>query len=544
MMKEKPGIRGIPLKDKLTIGSILLISLVGSLLIVYSTSWGPWVFSDSTEYLFSARNLIAGHGLGLYSPTGVFHPMVLHPPFYSLLLSLFGWMGIDLVAAARWINVILFGSTILLMGLSIYAFTHSSWLAIISSILVFSMPALIDINSGAMSEPLFIFTGLASISLILLFLRNNHRSVLLAAAFAASLSLFTRFVGLAFIIAGITGLLVFSPRTWKKRITDSFIFGLVSSLPIIGWLAWLKFQSIILRSIQPEINLGDRLTKFRLGVMEIFWSWLPFNSLLPPYSYNLAKNLLIISIFLTLILLSLTVWKVHKNKLKIFNLNHGLFFVGMMGVYTIAYLIILTFSYVYTNPAPDLNNRTLLPVQIAFLLGFFILSHFFIRAWSSIKWLTLIPILLAAGISISYLDESLDIVSQYHQSGSGYTGRVWRASGTIQAIEQLPSNISLISNDSAALLFYTGRPAYDISELTNNQPLMSFPTYGDDPSDPAQIAFRENGAGLVLFNSSRWQFQRLYGDQTTKRLDYFTRGLSLYAQSWDGAIYFYNPTGK
>ena len=85
-----------PIKDSLTLGAILFIGILGSLVIIYSTSWGPWVFSDSTAYIVSAKNMISGHGLGLYGPSGAFHPLTLHPPFYSLLLGLFGLFGADL----------------------------------------------------------------------------------------------------------------------------------------------------------------------------------------------------------------------------------------------------------------------------------------------------------------------------------------------------------------------------------------------------------------------------------------------------------------
>ncbi len=91
---------------------IILLALMGSIMIYYSTVWGPWVYSDSTEYIVSARNLLQGHGLGLFGASGAFHPLSLHPPFYSLVLSLFGAFGADLVTTARWINVVLFGLTI------------------------------------------------------------------------------------------------------------------------------------------------------------------------------------------------------------------------------------------------------------------------------------------------------------------------------------------------------------------------------------------------------------------------------------------------
>jgi hypothetical protein len=533
----------MPFKDKLTIGSILLISLAGSLVIIYSTRWGPWVFSDSTEYIFSASNLIAGHGLGLYGPTGAFHPLSLHPPFYSLVLSFFGLFGADLVTTARWIDVILFGLTILVVGVTLYTFIQSSWLSIIGSFLLFSMPPLVDVFSGAMSEPLFIFTGLTGISLTLLFLRNNRYIVLLAAAFFSGLSMFTRYTGLAFIVTGIIVLLVFSQKSWKNRIPPILFYAIMSCLPTIGWLTWLKLQSINARNFQIYANSMELFTQFRLGVMEIFWSWLPFTSLLPRYTYHLGRNLLIIFILLMLGLFCLTVWKMHKNNLKVFDSSNGLFFAILMFMFAITYLFVLGVSYIFSDPRIDLISRTFLPVHIAILLGVLSSFLFFIRAWPSARWLNLIPIFLSIGISISYLNESIDIVKQYHQYGSGYTSTEWRDSEIIRILEQIPSNIPIISNDSALVLFYTGRTAYDIFELINAVPQDISNRYGDDPNDPAQKAFRENGAALVLFRSSYWQFEQLYGDQTIKRMEYLTQGLFLYAQAWEGTIYFY-PVGE
>jgi hypothetical protein len=536
-------LKNVPLKSKLTIACIFLIGLLGSLLIVYSTRWGPWVFSDSTGYIASARNLLAGHGLGLYGASGAFHPLTLHPPGFSLLLGFFGWIGFDLLNAARWINVILFGLTISVVGLTIFSVTHSSWLAIICSILILCMPDLVDIYSGAMSEPLFLFTGLLSISLVLWFLKNNRYSVLLAAAIAVALSIITRYTGFAFMLTGIIGLLFFSSRSWKHRVIDVLIYGSVGVLPVIGWQIWLKSQPGDDHFFQLVTNLGEQLANFRVSVMELVWSWLPFTSLLPRYSYNLAKTYLIIALVLLLILTSLSIWKLRKKNVKNIDSNQGLHLAGLLIVFTIVYLIILAFSYVYTLPTPDLINRTLLPMHLALLIGLFLLFYFMIQAWMSVKWLALVPILLALGISISYIHDTWNIASQYHQTGAGYTDRYWRDSETIRSVEQLPSNTTLISNESAAVLFYTNRPAYDISELTGDKS-QSFTRFGDDPTDPAQIKFRDNGAALILFNTSLWQFKHLYYDQATKRMDSFTQGLYKYEQLEDGAIYFYNAPGK
>ena len=231
------------------------------------------------------------------------------------------------------------------------------------------------------------------------------------------------------------------------------------------------------------------------------------------------------------------------NNQKMVNSSNGLLFAVLMFIFALSYLFVLGISYIFTHPTPDVNIRTLFPAHLALLLGFFSLLLFFIQAWSSIKWLYLIPILLIIGISISFLHDSIEIVSNFHQSGFGYTSREWRASETIAAIEKLPSNIPIISNESAAVLFHSNRSAYDISELIDGKPI-SFSRYGDDPADPAQAAFRNKGAALALFNSIFWQFNQLYGDQTAERIENFTQGLYLYAQLKDGAIYMLHPPEK
>jgi hypothetical protein len=214
-----------------------------------------------------------------------------------------------------------------------------------------------------------------------------------------------------------------------------------------------------------------------------------------------------------------------------------------MVIFVLSYLFVLAFSYIFRSPTLDLIARTLLPAQIAVLLGLFSISLFFIQSWHSIKWLLIIPILLIVSISISYIQNSIDLVSSYHQSGYGYTSSRWQNSEMIKAIKNIPDNFPLISNDSSLVLFYTGRPAYDISELMNHEPQNLTTRFGDDQTDPAQNEFRENGAALILFKSSYWQFHEIYGDDTDQRLDHLTKDLRVSDQYADGEIYYY-PHGN
>jgi hypothetical protein len=157
-----------------------------------------------------------------------------------------------------------------------------------------------------------------------------------------------------------------------------------------------------------------------------------------------------------------------------------------------------------------LNSRTFLPIQLAVCGDIF--ASFFYSPWKS-QISREYPHHPALVISILSTD-SLDIVSQYHQDGAGYTAKAWRNAEIISKIEQLPVDTTLISNESAMVLFFTGRPAYDITELIDHAPQTITDRYGDDTNDHPQKEFHENGAALVLFYSIYSQLQELYGDQT------------------------------
>jgi hypothetical protein len=117
-----------------TIGFILIISILGVLIILYCTRWGAWVISDATVYIVSARNFLAGRGLGIYRPSGMYQPLAVFPPMFPLTLSAIGTLGIDLVTAAKWLNAVLFGLTLLVTVVSMYSLTQWTWFSIALSL--------------------------------------------------------------------------------------------------------------------------------------------------------------------------------------------------------------------------------------------------------------------------------------------------------------------------------------------------------------------------------------------------------------------------
>src|SRR5512136_773741 len=92
----------------LVLALIILVSLIGGMIAIYTTANGPWGYTDPVEYISVARNLDRGLGLTYYEGSGKLTPETIHPPLYSLVLGLVGLSGVDLVVASRWLNILAF----------------------------------------------------------------------------------------------------------------------------------------------------------------------------------------------------------------------------------------------------------------------------------------------------------------------------------------------------------------------------------------------------------------------------------------------------
>ena len=523
---------------------IALISLAGMLAIIYSTHWGPWVFSDSVEYIVSARNLLAGNGLGYLAPSGDFVLYTLHPPLYPLFLSVLGLVGFDLVETARWLNILLFGTTIFLSGAFTYTLFHSTWLALSLSISLLTLPILVDVSSGAMSEPLFLFAGILAICLLILFFSQRKGYLLILSAISAGAAALSRYPGIAVVVACLTALLLAGNFSWKQRLRQILEFCTISLTPLTAWLIWIFYQSRTLaaRAYPMPNDLWATTIDLRKKLMETFWSWLPYQEYLPTYSYNHARNFLIIFLVLFLLMISLVILKKYRFHAS----SHGspleFTFTLMWMIFALGNIVLLAVTYIFTNPVPDINTRTLLPVQFGLILVLLTLAGSVINEFHLPNFINLIVLGLVLIVSFPNAQTSWKMINQRHIFGAGYTSHVWQSNLTLQFLRNLPAAVPVISNQSAGLLFLANRPAYDLC----SQPCdpSGQIRYGDDPTDPIQKIFREDGAALVFFYPACGvQYEQWYSS-TLARLNLLTRDLRRAFSSCDGAIYFYPIAGQ
>lgn len=542
---------------RLTILLLTVLSLVGMLTVLYSTTWGPIVYSDAAGYILISRTVMEGHGLGVIDASGKFNQLSSNPPLFPLTLAALSRLaGVDPTVTTRLLNALLFGVSLALSsGVFILMGTHSLEEllgALVVGIFLVTSSTWIRIYCEAMSDPLGLATALGGIVCLFVYLVRQKgearpgRGWLIAAALSFSLSVLTRYISVAFLPAAALSVLLFSsgkkPSPWKRRLGDTTLFSAASLLPVVGWVVWVNAQPraepIRNFAIHPA-EIGQLFANFRIALVEMLWGWLPFSQQLPAVHYRL--QLALESVFF-LAVAFLAFWAMRKLRRQ-GTLGDGergwLVLLGMSVLFAVVYIGSLMTSYLLTYPKHTLIERYYLPFQFFLWLAMLAIWGLCLRAWPRAKALYALPVVLIALYAASALPGSLTMVDQYHREGYGYMSMRSRQSPLLQGVRELPTDIPWISNDPVFVYFHTGKPTYAMSEIYLRQPLETYTRFGDDASEDSQQAFRQEGGALILFEDIRWQLDPIYNERTTERLEALIAGLEARGNFADGAVYFY-----
>jgi hypothetical protein len=540
----KRPVRGIPVQT-FCLAITGLLSLVGAGLAIYLTANGPWGFQDSGSYIITARNMARGLGFGYYLPSGGFVVWTIKPPVFSAVLAAIGIFGADLVAAARWFNIIVYAACIFLTGLIFIRFTSAPLLSIPAGLLMIAFPTMIRMAGSVMSEPLFTLFLTAGIFALLGYFRYGTKGWLAFSALAVGLLPMTRYIGVAMIPVGAAAVFLFLPGSWKKRLGHTVLFGFLASLPILVWQGWVYLfvdRSLAGRVLSLEWSaMPARFVQFYSGVTQLILTWMPLGGAI----WNLRFRYRYALIFLVAVGLFVATLgaarKVHKDFGKV-RLDSDIQLTGLAVLWLASYLAFLAVDGLVMIPIPPIPNRILLPLFTGLLLGVLGMLAIWQAAWfkGGWRWLKALPWALAVLGAAWYTPVTLDeVLIRYHQ-GVGMTAYTWRASETMAAVRALPPDTVIVANDSYTLWIWADRTAYSVMEnldayfITKDQP------YGAWTNDPAQAAFR-NGAALVIFEDEfAEQMESAYGQAGLTRLDSLFSGLTVGASYPDGKI-FYDP---
>ena len=535
--------RQVNSSPRIVLTTLLILSLAGGVVVFEATQNGPGGFSDSVEYIVTARNFLNGSGLGLFMPSGRFVLTYLHPPLYSLLLSGIGVWGIDLLGAARWSNIILFAVTIFINGLIFLRFSRIPSLAVLAGLLTLSFPVVLEVFTQAISEPLFLFLFSFSSFLLLHYLQRHSERSLFAAAVVGGLMPVTRYVGVAFLLSAGLCVLWFTPGSWKKRIGRTFLFGLFAVLPLAIWFAALSFGSgggLGGRSFQPDWEqISTGFYHYRDRVTEILWDWIPFSRRQPFAFFYENRYLFIVVSIPAVAVLTWLAGARQAGRERDWKEFPDVQIATLFGLGVLSYVVVYMTTWLFTIPQPDLIARLLMPIYYGAVLGLLGCWGTWRGAWFATGRAVMraVPWLVALVVGYWFFPQWVDVATQSRKNDTLLAYR-WRDSELIRAVRELPEGTPVISNRSAAVLMWADRPAFEMMDGLRSDFIGQTTPYGADDADAVQRVFRE-GAVLVVFDSFPSQLETKYGDRGTMRLETIFDGLIVLSGYPEGGMYVF-----
>ncbi|MGA2489099.1 MAG: hypothetical protein ABSF99_02775 [Anaerolineales bacterium] len=524
----------------LILAVIILLSILGGIIDIYTTANGPWGYNDPVEYIATARSLDAGQGLGYVQGDGRFSPIRIHPPFYSLLLAAIGLFKGDLIIASRWLNISAFVACIFMAGWIFYRYSRAPALGIITSALLLTFPNMIWMFSSAYSEPLFILLILSGGLCLVAYMHKKCISLLITSAVLIGLIAVTRYAGIAMIVAGAVSVFLFTLGEPRIRIRKALLFGLMASLPVLVWLIWIYFSSAHSlggRNIGLDWKgLAAQFKTFMSLFIPTVGSWVPQSNKLA-LTYRLRLPLVGAGLAGILAFSTWSIMRLRKRSVPEGNRSDLPIFT-FFGLSAFSFVAVLLLTYLFTRPTIDIDNRMLLPFFVCCVMALFGAFALWQAAWSK-GWSFVFQIvtwLVAVFCLFWYIPQTQVEVTFYHK-GDGLTAYYWGHSKIIQAVSAFPNNQPVISNDWQLLLLWTGRPIYGMwVSFPATLPIQKTP-YGTLQSDRAQVVFCSQGAALVVFNDFSSQFRSNVGDIPDNQRQNLFKGLKVYGKYPEGKIY-------
>jgi 4-amino-4-deoxy-L-arabinose transferase-like glycosyltransferase len=455
----------------------IAVALLGIAAVLLATHWGPGLTNDSGEYIAAARRLLAGNGL-VNVRDGVVLPFVHYPPLFPFALVPLGWLGLDPLIGARWLNALLFGATLIVMGWILREPAgRPGWTSGIAGISAIACLDLLRVYSMAWSEPLCFVLGFFGLGALCAHLHEARTRLLFAAGIAIGLAFVTRYAAGAFVATGVLALLVLGDAVWRKRLRDLGIFGVASLGPMLLWM--LRNRSVSGAAIDREVGLHPIDAQGLKRGVDTIAGWLLLES--PHPVVTLALVLGIAAGVVVAISRRPAEGRVVPSLVALF-----------AGIYAAAILVSISFF----DRATPLDYRLLSPVLIAVLILVLDAARGLARTQRTAVALALLAAwgLLFAG----HATQTTKWVSETHAEGQvGFSNRAWTRSLLIAKLRALPPETPLVSNGAYPIDLLTGRRA---TQLPSKLEKESFP---EKMLAVRKVLLEQNGR-LVWFHSIPW----------------------------------------
>ncbi|MBI5117225.1 hypothetical protein HZA56_12190 [Candidatus Poribacteria bacterium] len=506
---------------------LCVLSAIGAVAIFLETSRGPGLSPDSAVYLGVARSVLEGRGLTI--PFGTLEPTPLthYPPLFPSLLALIAVVSGDPLIAAGWLNMVLFGANVLLVGVIVNRYTCSVRMSLLGAILALSSIAMLWIHSWVWTEPLFVFLGLLGLLQLAEHLKNPRPPLLVISASIVALAFLARYAGVALVGAGIAGILLLSGRgTVYARIRDSALFFAISSFPMLIWA--IRNMSLAGASTDRAFAYHPlTLGHARYGLLMIS-SWvLPIGS-----SVWVGVSVLLLgTVGLLAVAGNKFLRKDSTNPSNPANDNgekRGRL-LPLLGLFILIYaiLLIVTMSFLDADTTPD--NRILSPIFLPALICCLCAGHKVSRDLEGIRGTRLVCVAVCTILAVCCIFRSMVSINYNRTYGLGYTTGRWRSSETMDRIRAIPPEFTIFTNVAPAVYLLTGRSAVQVPMKVNIYTLRANTNYSIEFAAMGE-RLRKGDAILAYFSPISPNFP----SEMEIRSQF---GLRLVAQMADGAFY-------
>lgn len=512
--------------------ALVLISVIGVLLVLQATPEGAGLSDDSIAYIAGARSIVAGSGYReawLASNQPVTH----FPPAFPVLLSFFGYLGIDPLHAARWVNALLFGASAFVLGILGWRMTPSLTAGLVLAGLFVLSGDLLQVYAVAMSEPLFIFLSLLSIWMFdLYFERPRSWWWLVVCGVFTGLSFLTRYSGLALLATFIAALLILQ-KSWKDRFISIGIF-IAGALPWM--LGWAVRNRLVAENATNRVLAWHPITKdnIQIGLRTVSEALIPVEAwrrevFKQPY---VIEGLIIVILGVVLVWLAFRIWDDLTKPLPAASSPQGGEEARVREVisyttalYLFAYLASITSSMMMFDAATKFKLRILAPMFVCLLI---LLVYF--GVWLRGKNRPLVVVLTFVFLGF-FAYRQINTISFLSRGGIGYASFQWYDSKAMAYLRELPPEIHIYTDEPGAVYLYTGRGNYVLPDRYDSA--TALPREGFDASlKHMRNEILQGKAVLVLFKG---------GEVDNQDTALFSKGLFLAHKSSGDVIYTAHP---
>mgnify|MGYP005813781249 CR=1 FL=1 len=478
---------------------LLGLSLGGVALVLLITRLGGFLSDDSYYYIYPAREFAAGRG---------FNPSYIFAPLFPFVLALINGLGIDALIAARWLNALLFGVNIFLVGRVIRRSGVPAGFALLGAALVLLADVIAEAHGWVMSEAISFTFMLLSLDFCLAYLASGARRAWWISAICASLTVLARYAAIPLIAALCLELLIFSPsKRLLIRLKEAALFGMVGLLPIA--LYWLRNQITTGHVVRYQRYFivpltGEQLTWFS-------YNWL---SLFVPGRLLHGHEILALGLALAggAALLAL-VWWFYRRRWETVR-DQGFRASVMLLIFVFGLDLLMLYLARGLTELDVFNSRYLVPLLMIFLMLMVLLAG---RLWQVAGRRMQIALVGFLAVFLAYYAfRTVDFARTMMRIGLGYANIGWHNSETIDYLHQHPEITHLVSTGEMGIYFWTGNKPKVISDFPNQQAMRDY--------------ICQNGASLLLMDQMP---VGIYGMTHNEAI----RGLALVKQFNDSEMY-------